>query len=275
MTVSTPTRHAPACASGKGWPTQEAAASSGRGRDPGAEVFKCPDGECPLWHVRSPSRDRLLTFADYALHGASCVAKDAGDDDAGATAVNDEIALGAVFGAIKTADTDEEAFAVLLEVIRGLAGLAPREEVAAGEAGFPQRVQLLVRSRAGTCDPDMARCEACGVWLGRYGGQVQARLAHRRTDGKDLVISGTANAALLCGNRLLGCCSKVQARDQEMEARGWFIREGGTAGHDPRYVPVMLFNPDSSSGVRMWLREGGTYSTEPPNVLEASGWGAS
>lgn len=127
MTVSTSSRHAPVCAYGKGWSTRDAAASSERGRKPGAQVFRCAVAWCPHWHIRRPSRDRLLTLAVYLEYGATpeldcpeCL--DLGIECPACAQLNsDRAAFGGMFWAIDWAATDEEALAVLLDGIRELA----------------------------------------------------------------------------------------------------------------------------------------------------------
>jgi hypothetical protein len=138
------------------------------------------------------------------------------------------------------------------------------------DTGFPPQVKLLARTRAGGGDIDQAACEACGRWLGRYGGQIQHRLARGAGGSKDPVVNGIANAALLCGTPLdkRTCHGKAESRDPEMEAKGWWIESGNGPEHDPRHVPVMLQSA-AGSGVTVWLGEDGKYLTEAPKELAA------
>src|SRR5215472_8100545 len=131
------------------------------------------------------------------------------------------------------------------------------------DPGFPHRVKLLARERAGNGSADQARCEACGRLLGRYGGQVEPRLVRPDARGADPVIGGMANAVLLCGTRFELCYGACHARDFGMEAKGFWIRDGDGPGHDPRHVPVAVWSSPGRGGP-MWLTDYGTYSCELP-----------
>ena len=72
-----------------------------------------------------------------------------------------------------------------------------RSRTASGE--FSQKVKLQCRTRAGNGCADDARCECCGCFLGRYGGQVQHRLARGAGGSSDPLVRSLANAALMCG----------------------------------------------------------------------------
>ena len=129
--------------------------------------------------------------------------------------------------------------------------------------GFSSRVRKLVRTRAGGGDIHLACCEACCIWLGEYGGQVQHRVARGMGGCSDPVINGLAGAALLCGTSYTGCHGDCEARHtpeaKKMEARGFVIRHGKGPEFDPRYVPLTLLG-----GVEVWLSE-----TEPRYLYEA------
>jgi len=129
---------------------------------------------------------------------------------------------------------------------------------------FPYRMTLLVRERAGQGDADLARCEACGRLLGRYGGQVQPRVVREGGAKADPVASGIANAVLLCGTSFELCLGACVAEDRDMETRGFWIRNGNGPGNDPRSVPVVIPGP-SGLGVLVWLNDSGAYSCQPPN----------
>ena len=134
-------------------------------------------------------------------------------------------------------------------------------------AGFSSRVRLLVRTRAGNGDLFNACCEACGIWLGEHGGQVQHRVARGQGGCKDPVISGLANAALMCGTAQTLCHGAAESRDAEhrMEARGFVIKHGVGREFDPRYVPLVLLG-----GVVVWLSETeARYLYESPKELAA------
>jgi hypothetical protein len=117
----------------------------------------------------------------------------------------------------------------------------------------------LRRTRAGLGHPRNAICESCAKWLGLYGGEVRPRLARGIGACAPEVLSGV----LLCGSAQAGCCGRVDARDPEMEARGFWIPPGSGPEHDPQQVPVVL----AGQGVRkimVWLSPAGTYSFEDP-----------
>ena len=132
--------------------------------------------------------------------------------------------------------------------------------------GFSPRVRKLVRTRAGNGYPEQACCEACGVWLGGHGGQIQHRLARGSGGSKDPVVGSAANAALMCGTSFAGCHGAAESRDPErgMEARGFVIRHGKGPEFDPRFVPLVLLGD-----VRVWLSGDGRYSEDPPAEVAA------
>ena len=111
-----------------------------------------------------------------------------------------------------------------------------RSSHSAGE--FSPAVRLLVRARAGSGDPDEARCEACGAWLGRSAGEVQHRLARGIGGSKNPVIRCAANAVLLCGSALLrtGCHGECEKRNRALLIKGFRLEHPA----DPRAVPVTL-----------------------------------
>ena len=128
--------------------------------------------------------------------------------------------------------------------------------------GFTPRVRKLVRTRAGGGYPEQACCEACGVWLGEHGGQMQHRVSRGMGGCSDPVINGPAGAALLCGTPLTGCHGDCEARgtvrSQKMLARGFWIRHGVGPEFDPRHVPLVLLGD-----VEVWLSD-----TEPRYLYE-------
>jgi hypothetical protein len=129
------------------------------------------------------------------------------------------------------------------------------------ETGFSRKVKLQVRTRAGNGDPDEARCECCGIGLGRYGGQVQHIVARGMGGTSDPVLGTAANGALLCGTAQSGDHGLAESRDQEMRAKGFWLPQGT----DPRAVPMMLAS-EHGSGVLVWRTEDGRYSFEAPEV---------
>jgi hypothetical protein len=127
------------------------------------------------------------------------------------------------------------------------------------DAGFSREVKLAVRTRAGNGDPDNARCEATGVWLGRHGGEVQhraARLSGGRGAKAPWWFHTPANAALLsCEAHRL-----AESRDREMgpDGQGFWLR----STQDASAEPIMLH--DEGGGTTVWLGADGTYWLSPP-----------
>jgi len=120
-----------------------------------------------------------------------------------------------------------------------LAGIADGtvKGAARTETGFSRAVKLAVRTRAGNGDPDQARCEACGKWLGRRLGQVHHRAGRGSGGCTDEVVNSCANAALLCGTALTGCHGLATAFKL---GGGFVIKHGTTPEYDPRNVSIML-----------------------------------
>ena len=90
-------------------------------------------------------------------------------------------------------------------------------------------MKLQCRTRAGNGDPGQARCECCGCFLGRDGGQVQHRLARGSGGSSNPLVRSLANAALLCGTSVTPSChGDAESRDpkRDMEAKGFVIRHG-------------------------------------------------
>ena len=125
-------------------------------------------------------------------------------------------------------------------------------------------MKLQVRTRAGGGDPDEARCECCGCFLGRYGGQVQHLVARGMGGTSNPVLKTAANAALLCGTAQSGDHGLAESRDREMGAKGFWLPQGT----DPRAVPMMLAS-EHGSGVSVWRSEDGHYLFEEPEVRAA------
>jgi hypothetical protein len=126
------------------------------------------------------------------------------------------------------------------------------------DTGFSTAVKLTVRTRAGNGDPDQARCEATGVWLGRHGGEIQhrvARVSGGRGSKAPWWFRTAANAALLSreAHRL------AESRDEHMRAAGWWL----WSTQDASAEPVMLHD-SSGGGNTVWLAADGTYAYEAP-----------
>ena len=133
---------------------------------------------------------------------------------------------------------------------------AERKRKPARETGFPPRVRLAIRARAGNGDPEQAECELCAWWLGPDGGEIQHRAARGAGGCRDSVINGPANGALLCPP----CHRDCEARDEHlgMDGAGFWIKHGTTPEFDPRNVPVM-WHARAGSGVSLRLGEDGEY----------------
>jgi hypothetical protein len=142
---------------------------------------------------------------------------------------------------------------------RDSAQAAPRRPRA--DTGFTPKVKLLVRTRAGNGDLDEARCECCGIWLGRYGGQVQHLVARGMGGTSNPVLKTAANAALLCGTAQSGDHGLAESRDREMGAKGFWLPQGT----DPRLVPMTLAS-EHGSGITVWRSVGGEYLFEAPEA---------
>ena len=136
---------------------------------------------------------------------------------------------------------------------------APRRET-----GFSAAVKLACRTRAGGGDLEQARCECCGIWLGRYGGQIQHIVARGMGGTSNPVLSTAANAALLCGTAQSGDHGLAESRDREMGAKGFWLPQGT----DPRMVPMMLAS-EHGPGVLVWRSEDGRYLFDAPEMSAA------
>lgn len=137
------------------------------------------------------------------------------------------------------------------------------------QTGFSRAVKLQCRQRAARgVSPDVALCEACGVWLGAYGGEVRYRLPRGMGDCGDEVTCGPANAVLLCGSPALGagCSGAAELRDPWMgpDAGGFWLRYGTGPEGDPRYAPIRLAG-EGGREIRVWLSpDKAEYLTESP-----------
>jgi hypothetical protein len=142
-------------------------------------------------------------------------------------------------------------------------GVPKPKSAARKESGeFSRAVKLAARTRAGNGDPDDSRCERCGCWLGRDGGQVQHRLARGSGGSSNPLVSSLSNAALLCGTSLTGCHGEAESRrsDRGMKDKGFVIDHGVGPDFDPRYVSIAL-GSQFGSGMRVWLAEDGIGDT--------------
>jgi hypothetical protein len=126
------------------------------------------------------------------------------------------------------------------------------------DTGFSPVIKVLVRVRAGNGDIDDARCEACGAWLGRAGGQIQHRKARGMGGTSRGVIASVVNAGLLCGTPSTGCHGRCERRERLIQARGWWLE----AGQDPVTVPVTMHGENGSRVA--YLLMNGTYGDCEP-----------
>lgn len=141
---------------------------------------------------------------------------------------------------------------------------APKPRVAtvrrpAGSTGFPPAVRLLIRTRAGNGDPDQARCECCGRWLGRTGGQCHHRLG--RQAGGSRLRNKPSNGLLACGTPFTGCHGEATAFRPHTKAKGFVLN----SGQDPALVPVRLHG----GARRVWLDDEGGYLLAAPQGVAA------
>jgi hypothetical protein len=121
------------------------------------------------------------------------------------------------------------------------------------DTGFSAKVRLDTRTRAGGGDPEDARCEATGVWLGPYGGEIQhrvARLSGGRGPKAPWWFHTAANAVLLSAE----AHRVAESRDEGMRKKGFWLKWSG----NPLLKPVTLYN-----GEEKWLAPDGTYTDEP------------
>jgi hypothetical protein len=129
--------------------------------------------------------------------------------------------------------------------------------------GFSAEVKLLARIRSGHGDVSRAACESCGTRVGRYGGDIQHRLARGRGGSASEVVASLANAAVLCRQ----CHMKAEARNLAMrdDGAGWWIRTGKGPAFDPRFVPVRLHGETEPR----WLSDSEPVYLESAPALEA------
>lgn len=133
------------------------------------------------------------------------------------------------------------------------------------DTGFSPATKLLIRARAGNGNPEEALCEACGIHLGRQGGQIQHIYARQAGGTKVWLYQSAANAALLCGTRYTGCHGVCENRahpdNRHMQEMGFWRKRNGT--EKPGDYPVMLHGK-GGCGVQVYLTPAGTYSLRAP-----------
>lgn len=123
--------------------------------------------------------------------------------------------------------------------------------------GFSPATKLLVRARAGEGEPEDAVCEACGIWLGRKGGQVQHIIGRGMGGCRDEVINSAVNAALLCGTPFDGCHGLATAFNAGLGKRGFWLKRDA----DPAATPMVLW-----SGATARRSADGSYVFEAPEL---------
>lgn len=142
-----------------------------------------------------------------------------------------------------------------------LSGTGKTKSAPRRETGFSRTVKLQVRKRAGGGFVELACCEACGVELGRYGGEIQHRLSRGMGGSTDPVVTSCANAVLLCGHGAApirsGCHGACEDRLRHLsqDGEGFWIEHGNGPDYDPRYVAILLHG--AGSGLPVWLAEDG------------------
>jgi hypothetical protein len=127
--------------------------------------------------------------------------------------------------------------------------------------GFSASVKLGTRSRAGSGEPERALAECCGIWLGRYGGDIQHIIARGMGGTSDPLIDSIVNAALMCRPHH----DLAEARDPELLERGFWRHSWETPGA----CPLMLHGRDG--GFTRWLDSRGGYSATPPSEAPEDG----
>jgi hypothetical protein len=137
----------------------------------------------------------------------------------------------------------------------------------ARDTGFPLRVRLQIRTRAGNGDPEVAECELCGAWIGPEGGEMQHRAARGAGGCRDSVVNGASNGLLICP---VPCHRDCEARDEHlgMDGAGFWLKHGTTPEFDPRSVSVM-WHARAGSGIELWLGTDGQYLYVRPEAAAA------
>jgi hypothetical protein len=133
------------------------------------------------------------------------------------------------------------------------------------DTGFPAEVKLLIRTRAGNGDPEQARCEACNVWLGLHGGQIQHIYARGKGGTSDPLYNSAANGAALCGTSETGDHGLCEDRDPHMNEMGFWRKRNGK--ERPGDYPIMLHG--QGGGRLAWLTPEGDYADAPPREAVA------
>lgn len=119
------------------------------------------------------------------------------------------------------------------------------------DTGPSRKTRGLVLARDNFC------CVACGKPVG--GACTWWSLQHRKARGQGGG-NGPENLIALCGSAVTGCHGRCEARDREMQARGYWLE----SWQDPRTEPVMICG--EQGGITVWLGTDGSYLTEAPGA---------
>ena len=145
--------------------------------------------------------------------------------------------------------------------------VAERIAKAPRDTGFSQATKLDVRTRAGQGDPDAALCEGCGIWCGRYGGQIHHIVDREQADPE--IRNTIINALLLHGTALTGCHGRATDCDPRFNAMGFWLYSWQKPGEEG----VLLYGAAEEGGrggLTVYLAPDGTYALEPPAGQVAS-----
>jgi hypothetical protein len=133
----------------------------------------------------------------------------------------------------------------------------------APETGFTAAQRLAIRTRAGNGSAEDACCEICGVWCGRYGGQVHHR--QNRQAGGSRRRSALSNGVLAHGTPETGCHGKCTTGTgkvmAEMKAAGFVLLSSA----DPRAESILLAGRDG--GIQVWLDDDAHYVDAQGGIL--------
>lgn len=104
---------------------------------------------------------------------------------------------------------------------------------------------------------DNFQCVACGRPVG--GACTWWSLQHRVARGQG-GSNEPWNLIAMCGSATTGCHGRCEARDREMQARGYWLE----SWQDPRTEAVMICG--EGGGVTVWLTADGRYSLTAPGA---------
>lgn len=126
------------------------------------------------------------------------------------------------------------------------------------EAEFSPVVRLMIRTRAGDGSAENACCEACLIWLGDHGGQMQHIKARGAGGSRDPQLGSPVGGALLCGTPESGCHGLCEARNPGMHAAGFWIKFAEVLGAKPIRVGWR-----TGTWTPRWLLADGSYGDRP------------